>query len=144
VAGIEPSIAPYDHNLEQLKEYINGGNENSMEFHFPGQQFTGPGTHVITKIINRIPPSNKTDYHTMLHDLNYMRATNNYEAAYYDYLAIRDTDFDTPGIATKIGLVVRNIATPNNFYGGDVEMANKAKEYMENDPFWISIKNKYQ
>lgn len=76
--------------------------------HFPGQEFTGPGTHVITKILGSVMPRNKTDFVTMLHDIDYLRNAGLRKGAdLADELAIRNADYSSPGIATKVGLTVR-------------------------------------
>lgn len=83
--------------------------ETSIEFHFPGQEFTGPGTHVITKILNKVMPRNKTDFVTMLHDIDYLRNAGLVTgASLADYVAIYNADYSLPGIATKLGLTIRN------------------------------------
>lgn len=83
--------------------------ERSFEFHYPGQQFTGPGTHVITKILSKVMPRNKTDFVTMLHDIDYLRNAGLVKgASLADELAIHNSDYSLPGIATKIGLTIRN------------------------------------
>lgn len=82
-------------------------------------------------------PKNRTDYVTMLHDLDYMEAQSPVDALFADYRAIVNSDYDLPGIATKIGLLTRSIVAPNSFYGGDASQARLAKELLKTDPFWI-------
>lgn len=83
--------------------------ETSTEFHFPGQQFTGPGTHVIAKLKADIQPANKTDFVTLLHDIDYLRTAGLPEkqrAA--DARALFYAPLDLPGVATNLGLLSRN------------------------------------
>ncbi len=82
-----------------------------MEYHFPGQEFTGPGTRVITKIINGVQPVNKTDFATMLHDIQYLQlaGASKQQISHSDDLAMSNAGNDLAGIATKIGLTARKI-----------------------------------
>lgn len=55
------------------------------------------------KISQGVLPSNKTDFVTMLHDIDYLRnAGQNADEA--DDIAIANSDNSLPGMATKIGL----------------------------------------
>ena len=83
--------------------------EDSIQYHFPGQNYTGPGTHVYTNIMNYKLPVNKTDFVTMLHDIQYMQYAGIDNVDDIDDLAIAHADYDLPGIATKIGLTLRKL-----------------------------------
>jgi len=53
-------------------------------------------------------PRNKTDFITMLHDIDYLRNAGLKQGANLaDDLAIYNSDLSMPGLATKIGLIVR-------------------------------------
>jgi len=53
-------------------------------------------------------PKNKTDFVTMLHDIDYLRnAGLKHGADLADDLAINNADYSMAGLATKIGLGVR-------------------------------------
>lgn len=76
--------------------------------HFPGQNYTGPGTRVATNIYNNVKPTNKTDAVTMLHDIDYIRfAGSPKHVDQADYYAIQNSDNSAAGIATKVGLAFR-------------------------------------
>lgn len=83
--------------------------ENSYEWHFPGQEFTGPGTHIISKILKHVLPVNKTDFLTMLHDIQYLQYAGIDDVNFADDLAIKQVDYDLPGLATKLGLTIRKL-----------------------------------
>lgn len=118
--------------------------ETSTQFHFPGQKYTGPGTHIVSNILNKVKPSNRTDAVTLKHDIDYMLATNRHEAFAADYRAVMQADNDLPGIATKIGLTGRSLFLPTFFYGGDVEKGKQLKQIVKTDPYWRKVFNEYQ
>lgn len=71
----------------------------------PGQEFTGPGTHITEKILGSVQPSNYTDFVTMMHDIDYLRYYDQpVNILLSDLKAIKEADFDIPGAVTKIGL----------------------------------------
>lgn len=108
-----------------------------MQFHFPGQNYTGPGTRIATNFINNVKPNNKTDAATMMHDVDYMIAKDAKQAFLADVRAIANSDNSLAGLATKAGLVLRSAFLPNSFYGGDAEAGKQIKMMMKNDPNWI-------
>lgn len=99
--------------------------------HYPGQQYTGPGTHFIDKIYGGVEPKNKTDFVTLLHDYQYMYNKGEDEA---DALAIKNSDYSMPGLATKLGLGMRGII--NSKFNSDVQ-----HQYLPE--LWDTINNKY-
>jgi len=85
-------------------------NETSTEFHFPGQNYTGPGTHVIERLKRGDQPQNKTDFATLLHDIDYLRTAGRPDKQWEaDKRAIRNSAFSIEGLATGIGLTTRGI-----------------------------------
>jgi len=91
---------------------------SNTELHLPGQNFTGPGTRIVTRILNGVMPTNKTDAITMLHDIDYLSYAGMPRMIdRADTRAILNTPNDLPGVITKFGLTLRqltqlNFATP--------------------------------
>jgi hypothetical protein len=80
--------------------------EDSIEFHMPGQNYTGPGTHVINRVLDRKYPMNMTDAATLFHDIEYyMKAGQS--ALLPDLRAIKDSDWSLQGLGVKIGMIAR-------------------------------------
>lgn len=67
----------------------------------------GPGTHVITKILNGVLPKSETDLIAMYHDIDYLT---NEEPIFSDMRAIGKTEFNLQGIAMRAGLGMRSVA----------------------------------
>jgi hypothetical protein len=88
-----------------LRDYITNYPENSLQFHLPTTQFVGPGTHVITKIVNSVMPTSATDAIALKHDVDYLIANDNYnEIVRADMRAITQSDFGIQGLLMKLGL----------------------------------------
>jgi len=51
--------------------------ETSTEWHYPFTEYMGPGTHVISKVLNAVLPRNYLDAVSLTHDINYLLATAN-------------------------------------------------------------------
>jgi endonuclease III-like uncharacterized protein len=117
--------------------------EHGIQWHLPGQNYTGPGTHIVNNIINNVEPNNLTDLVTMMHDVDYMTDTTAWQSIKSDLKAIKNSDFSLQGLATKLGLTLRSIIYPNNFYGGDVQIGQKLKSFVKNSVFWQSQFNRY-
>jgi hypothetical protein len=115
-----------------------------MQWHMPGQNYTGPGTHIVTNIIKEVPPSNLTDLITMMHDVDYMTDETNSDALKSDLKAIYNSDFTVQGLLTKIGLAARSLLTPGLFYGGNKKIGETLKEHIKSSVFWRSQFNKYK
>ncbi len=114
-----------------------------MEWHFPGQNFTGPGTHIYSNIIQGIEPRNRTDFATMMHDVDYMIATNNKEALISDIQAMKRSDYSLAGTTTKMGLALRSILLPSHFYGGNKELGIALKTHIKRDPRYELLAEKF-
>lgn len=116
--------------------------ETATEYHFPGQNFTGPGTHVISRLKQRQKPTNKTDFATLLHDIDYMRTAGNPKAQNAaDLRAIKNAGRDLAGLATTIGLGSRSLLGLefNQASEGDTiehtrRAGNQALHYVLTDP----------
>jgi len=61
----------------------------------------GPGTHISDKMHRGVQPLNKADFLAMLHDIEYMQ---NKSAIQSDIRAIKNANYDIPGIIMKAGL----------------------------------------
>jgi len=115
-----------------------------MQWHFPGQNYTGPGTHILSNIYHHVKPNNKTDFVTLVHDVDYGIAENAVDAWKADYKAIKNADNDLSGIVTKVGLTARSLVLPSKFYGSD--QRNNfllAKSYLKKDQYWKQIARSY-
>lgn len=95
-----------------------------------------------TNIVNKVLPVNKTDAITLMHDVDYMIAQTKEEALVADLKAVAQTPYDLPGILTKIGLTVRSLYLPNNFYGGNPQVGKELKHIVKTHPFWQNIFSK--
>jgi len=51
--------------------------EDGIEWHYPFAQYMGPGTHIIDKVLNNIEPTSALDAISLVHDINYLKATAN-------------------------------------------------------------------
>lgn len=57
--------------------------------------------------MQKVLPTNKTDFVTMLHDIEYLQNAGN-NALSSDLRAIKNSDYSIPGLATKAGLGIRS------------------------------------
>lgn len=112
--------------------------EESTEWHFPGQNYTGPGTHIYDRVRRGVLPNNRTDAATLLHDVDYMIATNRFMAEEADNRAIKLSDYSPAGVATKLGLTIRKNLFPNSFWGGDPSAGVILKKYIKQAPRYVS------
>lgn len=80
--------------------------ESTYEFHVPGQNFTGPGTHIVDRIMRGVLPTNQVDLVTMVHDIQYLKLSgkNPYET---DLRSGVQADFSWQGWLTKLGLTFK-------------------------------------
>lgn len=101
-----PLVSSEYDSLSFLKEEIN---ENSLEKHFPGKQYMGPGTHVFNRIKNGVLPVDYMDAVSMMHDINYLRYTGDQRIIdRADLLAIRDSDKSFAALILQMGLATKN------------------------------------
>jgi len=79
--------------------------EDGVEYHYPGSNFTGPGTHVIDKVMSGVQPNSYTDSIARQHDIDYLKYNDTYlGGAYADIKAIAQTylrPFDVEGMAMR-------------------------------------------
>lgn len=77
-----------------------------MQFHYPGTNYLGPGTHVIDRISNDTLPTSKTDFVALLHDIQYLQSRS-LSMDESDTLAIMNSDDSLQGLTMQIGLSLR-------------------------------------
>lgn len=128
--------------------------EDGYQFHFPGQEFTGPGTHIVSKLQQHILPRNKTDFATMLHDVDYL-INNSDNPIVSDFNSMLNSDWTIPGLVTKFGLGVKATSsalygTPsfNNPLSGKTaketrDIGLKLKDYISNDRKYSKLFQQY-
>lgn len=75
--------------------------------HFPGDQYLGPGTNVIEKILQGVQPNGHNDYVAQQHDIDYL---SNNDPLGSDISAIISTDNSPDGLALKLGLGARVVS----------------------------------
>ncbi len=79
-----------------------------MEYHYPGHNFTGPGTRVVTRIYNGVVPTDTNDAATMIHDIEYLIYNDNPKMiSKADDTAISNANYLYDGLPIKIGLSLR-------------------------------------
>jgi len=83
--------------------WLNNHKETT-EYHYPGHNYTGPGTNVVRRIFRGDMPVNYQDAVTLLHDVDYMSHMSPDVA---DDKAISLSDYSLSGIVTKMGLTIR-------------------------------------
>lgn len=116
--------------------------ENTFEFHYPGSKYTGPGTHVLTKILNNEFPVNRNDALTMIHDIEYIMYQQESKLIYNsDQQAINESDYSLHGLLIKAGLSIKNILGLD-FHSSSVVPPIAGfllKRYIQNDPLWTNV-----
>ncbi len=129
---------------ELLQIWLEHNPEANTEYHFPGQSYTGPGTHIVTRILNHDIPKNKTDFVTMLHDIEYMGGTNPRQS---DIRAVVNSDWSLPGIATKIGLstrmVIDSLPGVNLKFNVDKGLSLPLMQYVMLEPTYARLFQQY-
>lgn len=110
----------------------------TTEYHYPGHQYTGPGTNVVYKIYNGIYPVNYQDAVTLLHDIDYMSYIN---ADLADDKAISLSDYSLAGIATSVGLTLRKMLGLR--FNSPSPIGMILKQYMHVDEGFRNILLKY-
>ncbi len=128
----------YDLGPTNNKTIYSIPNETGIEWHIPGQNFTGPGTHIAERIKNRVLPNNRTDAVTLMHDIDYMLSNSIAESVRADRKASSNADYSLPGILTKVGLAARSALAPESFYGGNAEHGQTLKEFVKNNPIYMN------
>ena len=83
-------------------------NKTGMEFHWPGYQCMGPGTHLKKRLARGDPGLNRLDRITKAHDVDYDKAKNLQDKWVADRKMIAKTD-QLPGRKSLTERIVKNI-----------------------------------
>ena len=78
------------------------------EFHWPGYQYMGPGTHLEKRLKRGDPGINRLDRISKIHDIDYSRARSLKDKHKADRKMIKSIE-NLPGTKTKTERVVKNI-----------------------------------
>ena len=83
-------------------------NKTGMEFHWPGYQYMGPGTHLKKRLARGDPGLNRLDRITKAHDIDYDKAKNLQDKWVADRKMIAKTD-QLPCRKSLTERIVKNI-----------------------------------
>lgn len=93
----------------------------SLELHYPGYMYMGPGTHVIERIMNGKDPINWLDQISKNHDIDYVKANGNLLAIQKaDEVMVKSIEvlskvYETEGVAAaiaKLGIKAKMLVNP--------------------------------
>lgn len=94
----------------------------------------GPGTHLVSNIINDVQFTNHNDHVSLHHDLDFLRANGDYQALIdADIKAIRQSDNTFSGLLLKTGLTIRSIVstlTRNYFNLGGSTLTDRESKFL--------------
>jgi len=91
-----------------------------------------------------VPPNNKVDLVTLMHDVDYGLANTPMDAWKADWKAIKNSDATLVGTAVRTGLLTRSLITPTLFYGSNKQPEFiEAKHYVKTNDYWNQQINKY-
>ena len=82
--------------------------KTGIEFHWPGYQYMGPGTHLEKRLKRGDPGINRLDRISKIHDIDYSRAHSLKDKHKADRKMIKSIE-KLPGKKTKTERVVKNI-----------------------------------
>jgi hypothetical protein len=124
--------------------------ENTLQLHYPSSNYVGPGTHVISNILDDKMPTDINEAAAMLHDISYLQNAG-YGQELQDLKTIFQTDpLTLKGIAMISGLTQKNLLgykSPVHLGGlKDEEIRNVGNilsDYVTNDPLYSNILNEY-
>lgn len=111
--------------------------ETTPEYHYPGMNYMGPGTHILTKIRDGVQPVNQIDEIALHHDLDYLRANDNYwQLITADVKAMKQADLSLPGIAMVLGLSLRSVLSTLtfnqfNFSGNSPKLTTEELKFLD-------------
>lgn len=78
----------YNPILAKLEDLAQA--EQGLQLHLPGHNYAGPGTHVISNILNGVQPVDYLDSVSLQHDLDYSRSSTLSEILKADDKMIKD------------------------------------------------------
>jgi hypothetical protein len=119
--------------------------EDTYELHLPGHNYIGPGTHVIHRVLDKIPPIDHDDALALIHDIEYLAYGGVPTAInHIDDHAINNARYTPGGMAMKIGLLFRKTFDLDLAQAGQNDVGFMLKQYVSTDPYWQAVLNKYQ
>jgi hypothetical protein len=122
--------------------------ENTTQFHMPGYNYMGPGTHISNNIYSHVRPTNKNDYLSMLHDVDYIT-----HGGYNEFIikdddfAIANTNYNLGGIILKTGLELRKNLLTSSFHSkseGQWKYGKSLADSIMSDPEYINLAEQYE
>ncbi|AJP61553.1 capsid-like protein [Choristoneura biennis entomopoxvirus 'L' virophage] len=123
-----------------LDNKIVGGNINNIidklpfEMHYPGHNFTGPGTNIELKLEKNIKPVDKVDENSLIHDIDYMHYKDNYNRKIADKELInRNNNLNT--LDSKIVNTIMKIKqlTGNGIQDDMINILDKFNNFVNNN-----------
>ena len=82
--------------------------KTGMEFHWPGYQYMGPGTHLKKRLARGDKGINRLDKIARIHDIDYSRSKNLEDKWAADKKMVKAID-NLPGRNTPTEFIVKNI-----------------------------------
>ena len=82
--------------------------KTGIEFHWPGYQYMGPGTHLKKRLARGDPGINRLDKIAKIHDIDYSKAKNLQDKWKADRKMVKAID-NLPGRNTPTEFIVKNI-----------------------------------
>ncbi len=76
-----------------------------MELHYPGSNYMGPGTHVLSRLLRGVKPTSYNDALALKHDIEYLQDGEMFES---DLRAAFNSTGGLQGALMKIGLLSRS------------------------------------
>jgi hypothetical protein len=82
-------------------------------FHYPGSDYTGPGTPIITNVLGKVGPNSYISSVARQHDIDYMKSHGFFNDLYSDAKAISKSFFmpTTESFAMRAGLGMRSFGS---------------------------------
>jgi len=86
------------------------GEQQNTELHYPGTNYLGPGTKVMTNLFNGVRPVSYIDSLAQQHDIDYLSSVgSNFSAIMADLKAIKNSynEISLQAISMRVGLLAR-------------------------------------
>jgi len=124
-------------------------NETSTQFHYPGMNYMGPGTHIIKNVEEGVKPVSYTDSLSLAHDINYLLATGSHKKMdLADQIAQSRTGWTNQDAAMLGGLELRqyfHLKEKEGIENKDklVEVGRYLRDQVLRDEKWKSVREEY-